>query len=274
LPPGEYTIEATKDGFKTFRASNITLVTGLVYRQDINLEIGSTSTRVDVTAVAGSVEVQRDSHDISVILGQEVVQQMPKITGKVLELIALSPATVMTSKGGLNDNYAGASISFSVGGNPGTRSNMYYMDGVSMARGRMDGDGGNIADVAPNPEITEEVKVDSRFSAEFGEGIGAVVLMASKSGTNQFHGQLYEFLQNNNLQARNFFSTSSVNAPFKVNRFGGVLGGPIIKNRTFFFANVEEQRLIQWSTQVLTLPSLLQRQGDFSKTVNDSGTLI
>ena len=94
LPPGEYTIEATKDGFKTFRASNITLVTGLVYRQDINLEIGSTSTRVDVTAVAGSVEVQKDSHDISVILGQEVVQQMPKITGKVLELIALSPATV------------------------------------------------------------------------------------------------------------------------------------------------------------------------------------
>jgi hypothetical protein len=274
LPPGDYVIEAMHAGFKAYRVSGITLVTGLVYRQDFSLELGETSTHVEVAALAGAVEVQRDSHDISVILGQEAVQTMPKITGKVLELIALSPATVMTSKGGLNDNYAGASISFSVGGNPGTRSNMYYMDGVSMARGRMDGDGGNIADVAPNPEIIEEVKVDSRFSAEFGEGIGAVVLMASKAGTNEFHGQAYEFLQNDHLQARNFFATSNVNPKYKVNRFGGVLGGPVIKNRTFFFANVEEQRLIQWSAQVLTLPSMLQRVGDFSKTFNGAGALI
>jgi hypothetical protein len=251
LPPGEYTVEAKKEGFKEYQARGITLVTGLVHRQDFQLQLGSASTHVEVQGSSGAVEVQKDSHDVSVILGQETIREMPRITGKILELISLSPATVMTSIGGLNDNYAGASISFSVGGSPGVRSNVYYMDGVSMARGRMDGDGGTIADVAPNAEITDELKVDSRFSAEFGEGIGAVVLMASKSGTNNYHGQLYEYLQNDALQARNFFARGFI-APLKVNQFGGTIGGPIIKNKLFFFANLEEQRLIQYSPQVWT----------------------
>jgi hypothetical protein len=272
MPPGIYDIEASLTGFKTYRASGIELSTGQVLRHDFRLEVGDMSTRVEVVADAGAVEIQKDSADISLTLSEVTIMQMPKVTRKTMELITLNPATVMTSKGGLNDNYAGASIQFSIGGNPNGRSNMYYLDGITTGRARMNGDGGNQSDINPNPEIMSELRVVSRFSAEFGEAIGGVIMMTTKSGTNQFRGQVYYYGQNDALDATNFFATSK--NPNRIHNYGGVIGGPIIQNKTFFLVNLEHQYVSQFQPTILTLPTLQQRAGDFSQTLTSSGGLI
>lgn len=272
LAPGVYDIEATRSGFKTIRALGIEIRTGQVLRYDLRLEVGDTTSRVEVSAAAGSVEIQKDSADISLTLGAVTIQQMPKVTRKVLELINLNPATVLTAKGGLNDNYAGASVNFSIGGNPNGRSNMYYLDGITTGRARMNGDGGNQSDINPNPEIMSELRVVSRFSAEFGEALGGVILMTTKSGTNELHGESYYYGQNDALDGRNFFAITK--NPNRFHTFGGVIGGPIIRNKTFFLVNLEDQKVNQYVPTVLTLPTLNQRAGDFSQTFTASGALI
>ena len=125
--------------------------------------------------------------------------------------------------------------------------------------------------------MVQEYKVQTNnFSAEFGNTSGGVVNVVTKSGTNQFHGVLYEFLRNNKFSANDFFDNRVGNpqAPFRFNQFGGTLGGPVIKNRTFFFFAYEGVRWIQGLTSTGTLPSLLQRNGDFSQTRNQGGQLI
>lgn len=272
LAPGKYTIEAGRTGFKTHRAVGVEIQTGQVLRFDIGMEVGDVSSRVEVASSGAAVEVQKDSSDISLVLSTVTVDQMPKVTRKVLELVNLNPATVMTSKGGLNDNYAGASITFSVAGNPGGRSNNYLLDGITLNRARMNGDGGGQADIAPNPEITSEMRIVTRFSAEFGEALGATILMTTKSGTNQTRGEAYYYGQNDALDATPYFATGK--NPNKFHNYGGVIGGPIIKNKTFYMFNFEHQRVIQYTPLILTLPTLAQRRGDFSGLRNGAGQPI
>ena len=144
------------------------------------------------------------------------------------------------------------------------------LDGAQTSFPRAQGDGGHLPAVNPPTEVIEEIRViTNNYSAEFGQGIGGVMAMTSKSGTNQFRGDLYYFGQNDALNARNFFSRTV--PPVRYNNFGFVIGGPIIKNKTHFLVNFEREINNASVPIVLTIPTSLQRQGNFSQTVNAQG---
>ena len=272
--PGVYDIQAEQAGFKSFRASGVAIRTGYVLRYDMELEVGDIATRIEVTAESGAAEVQTDSSDISATIDAQTVRELPKITRKALELMFLSPAMVPILKGGLFDNHAGAAIQFSIAGNPNVRSNMYLLDGVSTTRGHVQGDGGAISDIAPTPETIAEMRIElHNYSAEFGESIGGVIMMTSKAGTNDFRGEAYYWRQDAEFNARSFFSTAELNPSVQWNP-GGLFGGPIIKNKTFFFANLEYERVNNFQPEVRSVASLAQRRGDFSGVFNSDGSLI
>jgi hypothetical protein len=127
--------------------------------------------------------------------------------------------------------------------------------------------------VNPGVDAVEEFKVQSGvMAAEFGYTAGGVVNMVTKSGTNNFHGSLYEFLRNDKFDARNTFA--SAKAPFRYNQYGGAVGGPVIKNKTFFFYNYEEWRFSRQYTVVGTTPTDAERRGDFSALYDARGALI
>ena len=270
LQPGVYRIEAARPGFKTYVATHVELRTGQVLRNNIVLQIGDVAQQVEVLAASGAVELQKDSGDISTVLNQQTIREMPSGTRKVLELVELTPGVTLTGRGSTQSQELAF---FSIAGNPGTRSNMYVWDGATSAFPRAQGDGGNLPAANPPTEVIEEMRVISNnYSAEFGQGIGGVVIMTSKSGTNEFRGDLYYFGQNDKLNARNFFSRTV--PPVRFNNYGFVIGGPIIKNKTFFLANYERETNGSSTPVILTLPTLAQRTGDFSQTFNASGGLI
>jgi len=268
--PGTYRIEATSPGFKTYAATHVELRTGQILRQDITLQVGDVTQQINVEGAVGSVELQRDSGEISSVLNFQTVQEMPSGTRKVLELVELTPGVTLTGRGSAQ---AQTLAFFSIAGNPGTRSNMYMLDGASTAFPRTQGDGGNLPAVNPPTEVIQEMRVISNsYSAEFGQGIGGVVLMTTKSGTNQFRGTGYYFGQNDKLNARNFFSQTV--PPVRYNNYGVVFGGPVIKNRTFFIYNFERETNGSSTPVVLTLPTALQRAGNFSQTFGPNGNLV
>jgi hypothetical protein len=269
LDPGTYRIDATSAGFKSYAATHIELRTGQILREDITLQVGTLNQQVEVVGQAGAAEVQTDSGALSDELGFQTVQEMPTESRKGLELVELTPGVTMLSIG----TTQGQELPFfSIAGNPGPRGAMYLMDGTSTAFPRVQGNGGNLPGLNPPIEVMEDMRIVSNsYSAEFGQGIGGVVIMTSKSGTNSLHGDAYYFGQNNDIDARNFFSS---NVPeLRYDNFGVVVGGPFKKDRTFFLYNYEREINLSGSPAVLTLPSLLQRQGNFSQTYNANGGL-
>ena len=268
LSPGLYELQAQKAGFKMYRASGIELRTGQVLRYDIKMELGPFTTTVQVQAEAGAAEVQKDSGDISSITNARTIEEYPTQSRRVIEQVAVTPGVLINNKGGADQN---GMPFLSVAGNPGVRGMNYYIDGVDASRRGYDG--GNLPDVNPPPEDVQEMRViTNNYSAEFGGDASAAIMMATKSGTNSFRGSLYEYLQNNALDTRNFFSQEV--PPTRYNDYGGTLGGPIVKNKTFFFVNIDNERSIESTTGIITVPTAQQRTGDFSQTFNATGQLI
>jgi hypothetical protein len=270
LTPGTYQIEAELPGFKTYRATGIELRTGQVLRQDIGLEVGEVTQHVQVVGEVGAAEIQKDSGDISTVINQQTVSAMPVISRKTLEMVQITPGVTMQSKA---ISFVFNTSFFSIAGNPGARGNMYVVDGTSAHFPRVQGDGGNVPAFNLSPEQVQEMRViTNNYSAEFGEGMGGVVMVTTKSGTNSFIGQLYYYGQNNALNAKSFFGAKP--PPTRFHNYGGVLGGPIVKDKTHFFAAIEGERWLQYTPFILTLPTLKQRQGDFSETFDARGNLI
>ena len=270
LDPGIYDIEVRVTGFKIYVATHLELRTGEILRRDVALAIGSATQSVEVQGEAGAADLQRDSGDLSETLGFQTIQEIPATTRKVLELVRLTPGVTMQGLGGTANQTLAF---FSIAGNPGGRGANYQMDGLSNNWPRAQGDGGDMSVTNPPTETMAEMRVVSNsYSAEFGEGIGGVILMTTKSGTNSLHGDAYEFGQNTSLDARNFFAAGR--PPIHYNNFGGVVGGPIIKNKLFFFYSIEKELNYTTTTSIQTLPTALQRMGDFSQTFDANGNLI
>jgi len=164
--PGVYDITAEAAGFKTFENKGVELRTGQVLRMDVRLEVGAITERVEVSGVASAVELQKDSGDVSTTVNQQILNEMPKITRRTLQLVAITPAVTVTDKGGvltINTPF------FSTAGNPGVRASMFYTDGTSTTFARAQGDGGGMSGLNPSPEATEELRVVyNNYSAEFG----------------------------------------------------------------------------------------------------------
>ncbi len=264
LPPGTYTVSAEVKGFKKVSVSGVQLSVDQKARVDLVLEVGIITESVKVSASAPVVQL--DSSELGATVDEVQIQQLPLNGRDFVQLTRLIPG-VLRGIPGSNIDGAGslawrASASFSANGMR-TRDNNFLLDGVDNNETWL-----NSVVVFPNVDALQEFKVQtSTYSAEFGRSSGGVVNLQMKSGTNHFHGNLFEFLRNDKLDANDLFNNKfgRKKPPFRQNQFGGTLGGRIIRDRTFFFTDYQGWRIRQGRTSLSTVPTDLMRQGDFSE---------
>ncbi len=256
LIPGQWTLSAGRRGFQTEVAGPILLEVNQTVRVDFGLRVGQQSESMRVEATAGQMP-GAESAELSQVIGAKEVEEMPLNGRSWQQLIFLS--------GGVNPGAPGESGSpypVNVYGQR-TKGNLFLADGVSVtssALGR-----GNSFNMPL--EAVQEFSVQSgAYSAEFGDVAGAVINVQSKSGTNDWHGSLFEFFRNDRLDAADFFSnaTGQPRNPLRYNQFGGSLGGPLRRGRTLFFADYQGSPVHNSSPMVVSLPTAAQRGGDFS----------
>ena len=265
LQPGVYDISVEKPGFKKAVQPGFVLTVNQRARQTIVLQVGEVTESVTVDAGAPLVNTQ--NAELSDVVDQQRVIELPLNGRNFMEFATLTAG--ITDGGGSNAKnafYSGyKAYGPSAAGAP-TQYNNYQLDGVN------NGDEfWRSYNVSPSVDAVQEFRVQvGQYPAEFGGGGGAVVNVITKSGTNQFHGALFEFLRNDKLDAKNFFGTSK--APLRRNQFGGSVGGPIRKDKTFFFANYDGTRERRGLTRTGFAPTEAMKNGDLSglgKAIND-----
>jgi hypothetical protein len=255
LPLGEYELTVEAQGFKQAVQNSVVLHVGNNIRQDISLELGDERQSVTVEAMAGLMQVE--SAGIKDVIENQQIVDLPLKDRELLELAILSPGVVNPPGGTRGDSLQQTGKLINVLGNR-TGHNLFLVDGVSVTDEYFN----NVA-LSPSPDATREFNMDlADYSAEFGGKSGGVVNVVTRSGTNGFHGSLYEFLRNNVFDARNYFAPPNVPAPFRENQFGAAVGGPIIKNKTFFFVNYDGQRVRDSLSQLFSVPTAAQRAGN------------
>ncbi|MCI0423032.1 MAG: TonB-dependent receptor, partial [Acidobacteria bacterium] len=254
LLPGKYSIQAEKEGFQTKAIKPIELNVDTRVQVNVTLEVGSVQGMVTVTTEGSLVEAS--SASLGQVIREKTIVDLPLNGRNFLQLALLSAGAAPLAMSG--SDTAGASFrpSLSVSGGRES-SNQFTIDGVFNNVVFSEG-----LNLQLSVDAIQEFKVQrNTFSAEFGQGT-AIINVASKSGANNFHGTIFEFLRNDALDARQFFDAQV--PPFRQNQFGFSFGGPIIKDKTFFFTNYEGFRRRRANTFVATLPTARQLSGDFS----------
>src|SRR5580658_2415778 len=258
---GSYNVQASAMGFQTVVRSNITLIVGSQTVVDIALSPGQQQQTVTVDAQASQVDVV--SSTLSSVVEQKQIADLPLNGRNFTDLIALAPG--ITTGNGVGAPAGGANLLYGLEANfsvSGARSEgqAYLLDDVDIQGFWNHGSGSGVLGTTLGIEAIAEFEVlTNTYSAQFG-GNGAVVNTASKSGTNVFHGSLYEFFRNSDLDARNFFDPPQIPA-YRQNQFGGSLGGPIKKDKLFFFVNDEELRKVQGQTIPSFIPDANMHKG-------------
>ncbi|HTA66943.1 MAG TPA: TonB-dependent receptor [Bryobacteraceae bacterium] len=254
LPVGHYDMTVEQAGFKRAERPGILLQVDERQRVDIDMSVGAVTETLSVEAAAPVI--QTDSATVGNVVDNKKVTELPLNGRNFLQLDLLVPGANQGVKGSQNQTQGG---SISVNG-AREQANNFLLDGI---------DNNDLAinqySVAISTEAIQEFKVQgSTYSAEFGRSGGAQINIATRSGTNQFHGVLYEYLRNADLDAKNFFDVPGPIPPFKRNQFGTSVGGPVIRDKTFFFFNWESTRVRQSITRVATVPTAAMKNGDFS----------
>jgi hypothetical protein len=270
LPHGNYKLRVNAPGFEPLDHENLRLDDGQVLRIDTRLVLGSTTQTVEVRAdTAPALDTETSAQ--STVINTKTVVDLPLNGRNPIALLNLVPGVRPTGGfGGLSTSaYGDGRISISGGG---PSANNMMVDGVAAENFTSGG-----PQISLSPDATEEVHIITRDAgAEFGRTGGGVINFISKSGTNEYHGDLWEFDRNRAFNANDFFANRSgqSEAPFTFNQFGATFGGPIIRNKTFIFANWESGRQRTGSYSLLTVPTDLQRQGNFSQTFASNGALL
>jgi hypothetical protein len=272
--PGKYTLAAEAPGFQKQVISNLTLEVAQALRQDLNLLLGATSERVDVTA--SEVALQTEDSQIGGVVETKAVNDLPLNGRDFTQLMVLLPgASEGTPSGTTSKHYVErvAGLSFSVNGQR-SNYNQFLIDGF-MAKEVQSG----TAAVSPIIDSLMEFRVQSsNYSAQFGTEAGGQVNTVLRSGFNDLHGALWEYLRNDAFDSNDFFSNLSGRSrgEYRRNQFGAAGGGPVIlpkyngRNRTFIYGAVEDTRVIQGVTPTLTtVPTVAQRQGIFATAIKD-----
>ena len=270
LQPGTYLIEGSNPGFKTFRRDGIIVEADRSLGVPVTLDVGQTSETVEV--VGGTPLLEPNTSEVATTVDSQKVMDLPLNARNPMGLANLIP----TVKG---IGYFGNQIltswrvgSINIGGGQALTSS-FLLDGV--ANDKM-GDASG-ANTFLTTDSTGEFKIiTNNMSAAYGRTTGGVISIISKSGTNKYHGSAFEYIQNTAFNANNYFSNAAGTplAPVHQNQFGGAVGGRIIKDKLFFFANYEGFIQHLSNTQIVTSPTALQRTGDFSQTTAASGKLI
>jgi Carboxypeptidase regulatory-like domain/TonB dependent receptor/TonB-dependent Receptor Plug Domain len=261
LPPGLYEISVEQTGFRRAVISQVKLDVDQTARVDVVLQVGSLSEQVMVSE--SEPLIQTDSSTVGQVIDQQKVSQLPLNERNFLAFTLLVPGAQLPSDGSQNSTQGG---SISVNG-AREQANNFLLDGV---------DNNDLAinqyTVLPSVDAIQEFKVQSsNSSAEYGRSGGAQINVVTKSGTNEFHGTAFEFTRNRHLDAKNFFDQPSCTASspagtcgdiprFDRNQYGGTLGGPIRRDKTFFFGAYEGLTLRQAETRIATVPSSAERQ--------------
>ncbi len=260
LPVGTYRVEVKSSGMQTTAAAGLPVTVGTTVRQDFNLKVAATSETIEITAAAPVV----NSNTVSVgsVVNQATVQEMPLNGRHFIDLTMLTAGTVTPPANGFLTAPLRGQGSFAFN-SAGLREDMvnYMINGVNLSDPVQ-----NQITFQPTINTVAEFKVDnSTFSAEYGRNAGSIVNIATRSGTNEWHGELYYFLRNSYFDARNFSNPTSVlsggslvpnlQAPFKRNQFGADGGGAIKKDKTFFYLSYEglvQRQSVPLSSLVLT----------------------
>ena len=241
LPVGVYRIEVHAQGFQPSTVNDLTLEVGRTVVQSFQMKVGGVAQTINITAEAGVIETTTST--VGQVINQKTVQEIPLNGRHFVDLGLLIPGSVTPPQNGfLTAPLRGqGSFAFNTAGNREDTVN-FMINGVNLNDMVQ-----NQITFQPSINTVQEFKVDnSTFSAEYGRNSGAIVNIATRSGTNTFHGEVFEFLRNEALDARNFFDARK--PPFKRNQFGAALGGPIHKDHTFFFFSYEGLRQRQGLT--------------------------
>lgn len=263
LQPGNYRILAEASGFRRMEIATTTVNVNQIHRADIALEVGAVTAEVVVTADSNSA-VNAENPTLGQVINEQIIDNMPLNGREFVELSGLVPG-VMTGSGKTGAiESKGVSASF---GGARARDNSYYVDGADST----DSYFGQLVS-SPALDAVKEFRVEtSLYSARYGRAGGAVISVVTKSGTNKFSGSLYEFHRNKAFDALPYFyrGTREDSPSYIQNQFGGTIGGPIIKNRTFFFFSAEFYRQKKPGQFIEGFaPTALERQGNFSQTLN------
>jgi hypothetical protein len=259
LPIGTYSVFVEAGGFKKFEFASVTLAAGERDRLDAQMQLGAVNQTVAVEAFAAAL--QTDESNVGQTITDQSVQDLPVAGRNFIRLVQLAPGVSdgpqSSLAGGTRPDDRRQTSTVSANGQAAEVNN-YLLDG-------MDNNERSISTIIVKPSIDalDEVNVQTNmYTAEVGRAAGAIMNMLSKSGTNGFHGTLFEFLRNDKMDAKNFFNVpqagnplAGINPEYRQNQFGGSVGGPIIKDKTFFFVDYEGLRIIQGQTQNLTVPT-------------------
>jgi Carboxypeptidase regulatory-like domain len=265
LPPGEYSLTVTADGFQQAAEQHVVLHAGDHASQPFMLSVGQKTQVLVVEGVPGLL--QTESAQLKDVIENQQVVDLPVRDREFLELAMLGPGVVNPPGGTRGDSLQQTGKLINILGQR-TGHNLFLVDGVSVT----DQYYNNVA-LNPSPDDTREFNIaKANYDAEFGGKSGGVINVVTQAGTNLFHGSAYEFLRNNVLDARNFFAGAGGAPPFHENQFGGAFGGPIVKQKTFFFVNYDGQRIRQSLADVFSVPTADQRAGVFGTTVVNPAT--
>jgi len=272
LVPGVYRVTVEETGFKRVTRENVQVTVSGTVREDFSMELGQINQTVEVQATAPLL--QTDNANLSQVINTREVEELPVNGRNLMNLTALVPGVVpqgTTSGNALTGKNIFAAGNYQIGGGMANQGAVYY-DGVPANSAL-----GNLVNMVPSPDAVSEFRVQTNSnSAEYGRYSGGVINISSKSGTNEFHGGAYEYFRNTDLNANLFFAnaTGQGKAPFHQNQYGLDGGGPIKKDRIFFFAAWEAFALRQGANYLGTVPLPAMYAGDFSGYRNASGALI
>lgn len=256
LPGGQYRLAVEQPGFRPYRHAGISLRLGDRVALDVGLVIGPADQSVNVSAAASLL--QAAGGDVSFNVDEKRTTMLPLDGRNFIPLLALSPGVALPGGGSLLPRINGSR----------PRTNEYIYDGISV----LQPEPGQVA-FYPIIDGIAEFRVNvNAYSPEYGRSNGGTVIVAGKSGGNELHGTIFEYLRNEALNARNYFAPAGPKPEFRRNQYGFTLGGPIQKGRTFFFTDWQGTRLLTGITRFSTVPTAAQRAGVFSTAVYDPAT--
>lgn len=274
LPIGHYNIQIQASGFSEYQETGLVLDVNTALRVDAKLQVGKLSQHVEVSANA--IQVDTISTQLGDVIGSRLMTSVPLNGRSYTDLLALQPGVVPQTNNIMEENYGNAPPSgnldngaLSISGARAT-SNGFMVNGGTVQEQMANGTA-----IIPNLDSIAEFRIiTNNFDAEYGHYSGGLVNVITKSGTNQFHGDAFDFLRNTDLDARNYYNAKR--GVYHQNQFGGTLGGPIVHDRLFFFADYQGTRqTIGESTGLIPVPSAADREGNLADVSSQlTGTVI
>ncbi|MDZ4797778.1 MAG: carboxypeptidase regulatory-like domain-containing protein [Bryobacteraceae bacterium] len=257
LAPGSYTVQAERDGFRTY-STDVPLAVNQDVRVELRLQPGNRGESVNV--VGRAEPLKSDSVSLSTVVESRNLRQLPLDGRNFYELSLLAPGVLPAAQGSAGS--VRGDFAINVNGHR-EDSNNFLLDGVYNGDPKLNGAG-----VAPPPDAIREFEVLTHtYDASFGRNAGGQINVVLQSGTNTVHGSVWEFFRNASMDSRNYFAPADDKSPrYQRNQFGAAIGGPIRKNKTFFFGDYDGTISREGITRITNVPTLAERSGDFSQS--------